>query len=159
MYRATIWQLFPALFILCHNWGNWNDCISFDRQLQQMKLYSTRSLSLASNPITALNNNTFGGILDKLDHIDISSLHLTLLEVGFFHKMLAKYISTYTLNTQFLIGFHWSAERRVGQINIIALFACVNLCWPPRVQHPNNHSSAKQFAATLDKRARTAKNY
>lgn len=40
-----------------------------------------RLLSIAANPITALNNNTFGGILDKLDHVDISSLYLNLLEV------------------------------------------------------------------------------
>ncbi|XP_055324765.1 chaoptin [Sitodiplosis mosellana] len=41
-----------------------------------------RSLSLGANPITAIHNNTFGGILDKLDYLDISSLHLSILENG-----------------------------------------------------------------------------
>lgn len=39
---------------------------------------------MAANPITAIHNNTFGGILDKLDHLDISSLHLNILEVIWF---------------------------------------------------------------------------
>lgn len=44
-------------------------------------LHVYRSLSIAANDITALKNNTFGGILDKVDHLDISSLQLNLLEV------------------------------------------------------------------------------
>ncbi|XP_031631630.1 chaoptin isoform X2 [Contarinia nasturtii] len=41
-----------------------------------------RSLSLGSNPIQALKNNTFRGLLDKIEHLDISSLHLNLFENG-----------------------------------------------------------------------------
>lgn len=41
-----------------------------------------RSLSLASNTISALTNNTFYGLLDKLDYLDIANLDLHSLEVN-----------------------------------------------------------------------------
>lgn len=60
----------------------------FHRTLDSLARPLFRLLSIAANPITALNNNTFGGILDKLDHVDISSLYLNLLEV-FNHHLLS----------------------------------------------------------------------
>lgn len=47
---------------------------------------------MGANPITTINNNTFGGILDKLDHLDISSLQLNILEVCLFSTKLVSAI-------------------------------------------------------------------
>lgn len=76
-------------------------------------LFVFRSLSIAANPITALNNNTFGGILDKLDHLDISSLQLNLLEVFYLLKRKLLFYSDHFC----CCGFFFTFLRTVPWVN------------------------------------------
>lgn len=41
-----------------------------------------RSLSIASNPISSLTNSTFLGLIDRIEHLDVSNLNLYSIEVS-----------------------------------------------------------------------------
>lgn len=90
-----------------------------------MNFIEFRSLSLGSNPITAIHNNTFGGILDKLDHLDISSLHLNILEVNF------KWINI-LCEIFFKISYDFRMVHWVNQRH------CVHYNCPPIQAFPNS---------------------
>lgn len=57
-----------------------NDLTSVPVLTQLLK--NLRSLSLAGNSITMLTNESFIGMSDTLEHLDISQLHLNTFEVG-----------------------------------------------------------------------------
>nr|XP_022919332.1 chaoptin isoform X1 [Onthophagus taurus] len=48
-----------------------------------------RELSLASNPITTLTNNSLLGVADQLQHLDITGFELNSLETGVLNKLFA----------------------------------------------------------------------